>query len=110
MDFTIPEELRQVKRMARDFVQKELLPRENEIEETGEIPLEIVQKIKDLGFFGITIPPEYGGMGIGCLGFCLIAEEFGWANACYRDVRYLRFIEGTSEIQRMIMARDVLKS
>jgi len=77
MDFTIPEEDRQVVDMVNKFLKKEVAPFETEIEEKDEIPEHIVEKMKELGFFGMTVPKEYGGAGLGMLTFCLVSIELG---------------------------------
>ena len=77
MDFTIPEEDRQIVDMVRNFLKKEVAPVEVDIEEKDEIPQHIVDKMKELGFFGMTVPKEYGGSGIGMLPFCLVSIELG---------------------------------
>jgi acyl-CoA dehydrogenase len=75
MDFTIPEEYRILKDTARRFAENELLPYELEVEKTRVFPQKILDKMKELGFYGMTIPQEYGGMNIGCLGYSLVMEE-----------------------------------
>jgi len=46
------------------FVRERLVPAENEVSETDEIPESIVQEMKQLGLFGLTVPEEYGGLGL----------------------------------------------
>jgi acyl-CoA dehydrogenase len=77
MDFTIPEQDRQVVDMVRSFIRKEVAPYETEIEEKDEIPQHIIDQMKELGFFGMTVPIEYGGSGLGLLAFCLVSIELG---------------------------------
>ena len=55
------------------------------MEEEDEIPEEIVQKMRDLGLFGLSIPEEYGGLGLGTLGECLVYEELTKTNAAFRS-------------------------
>ncbi len=74
------EERRLIQETARDFAMKEVLPVANELDPVqGEIPLELRDKMAELGFFGITIPEEYGGLGLGCFEYCLITEELARA-------------------------------
>lgn len=75
MDFTIPEELKKMQEMARDFAKKEILPKVNEDERNHRFQREIVQKMGKLGFFGCPIPEEYGGNNTGYLAHTLICEE-----------------------------------
>ncbi|MBK8230130.1 MAG: acyl-CoA dehydrogenase family protein [Candidatus Eisenbacteria bacterium] len=80
MDFQMSEEQRELQRLARDFAQKEILPRAAHHDETGEFPREICRKAWDLGLMNTHIPEEYGGLGLGVLEGCLIGEEL--AAAC----------------------------
>ena len=86
MSFDIPQELLEMKKMTRNFVNKELMPIEQQIEDTGEVPNAVTDKMKELGFFGITIPQEYGGMGLGTLGYCLLLEEIARVNSSIRSL------------------------
>ena len=75
------EERRMIKESAREFTMKEVLPVANELDPVqGKIPMELHQKLADMGYFGITIPEQYGGLGLGCFEYCLVAEELarGW--------------------------------
>jgi hypothetical protein len=64
----------------RSFVDKEILPVATELEHADEYPTQIVEGLKDLGLFGITIPEEYGGLGESLLTYALVVEELarGW--------------------------------
>ena len=75
------EERRMIRDAAREFTMKEVLPVANKLDgPDGEIPMELRQKLADMGYFGITIPEEYGGMGLGTFEYCLITEQLarGW--------------------------------
>jgi acyl-CoA dehydrogenase len=85
MDYTLPEDLRQVADTVRRFVRQDLEPISRKVEEEDHIPEEIVQKMRDLGLFGLSIPEEYGGLGLGTLGECLVYEELTQTNACFRS-------------------------
>lgn len=60
MNFKLSEENEQMKTMVRNFVDKEVDLYANEIEETEEIPKHLIDKAKELGLFGLSIPEEYG--------------------------------------------------
>lgn len=77
MDFNLPEDIMQLKKMAANFTSKEIIPTEEELRKTGKPNPKVFQKMKDLGFYGLTIPEEYSGMGIGTLGYCVVMEELG---------------------------------
>lgn len=70
-----------IRETARDFTMREVLPVANALDgPDGEIPMALRQKLADMGYFGITIPEEYGGMGLGVFEYCLICEQLarGW--------------------------------
>jgi len=64
----------------RRFIDKEVEPRSRWIEEHDEIPPELVQKARELGLFGLTIPEQYGGIGLDLAGKCAIEEVMGQTN------------------------------
>jgi alkylation response protein AidB-like acyl-CoA dehydrogenase len=75
MDFTYPDEVVQVRRVAREFAEKEIRPHVMDWDEAQIFPREILSKLGELGFLGILIPPEYEGAGLGYLGYVAIIEE-----------------------------------
>ena len=86
MDFDIPENLRMTVETVRRFVKQDLEPISRQVEEEDRIPEDVIQKMRDLGLFGLGIPEECGGLGLGCLGECLVYEEMGKVNACFRTI------------------------
>ena len=84
MDFAIPENLSLMAETVRRFVKQDLEPLSRQVEDEDHIPEEIVQQMRDLGLFGLSIPEEYGGLGLGVLGECLVYEELSKVNACFR--------------------------
>jgi alkylation response protein AidB-like acyl-CoA dehydrogenase len=69
-----------IQEMAREFAMREVLPLANELDpERGLIPDSLRAKMADLGFFGILIPEEYGGLGLGVFEYALITEELARA-------------------------------
>jgi alkylation response protein AidB-like acyl-CoA dehydrogenase len=64
----------------RDFVDKKIIPVANELEHRDEYPTQIVEGMKRLGLFGLTIPEEFGGLGESLLTYALVVEEIarGW--------------------------------
>ncbi len=81
MDFTIPEDLKQLQALTRDFVRKELIPFEKEVDQTGEFPesirLSLKEKSKKLGLWNYSMPREYGGGGMPNLARVLVCMELG---------------------------------
>lgn len=70
----------------RDFVDNELKSFEHEVDETDAIPDHIVQKMRDMGLFGLTIPEQYGGLGITMEEEVLVAFELGQTSAAFRSL------------------------
>ena len=76
MATSTPEEARtQIVNMVREFARRELDPIVAEYERDDIVPLDVIEKMKDMGLFGITIPEEYGGMGLDYTTFAMIFEE-----------------------------------
>ncbi|MGW8802867.1 acyl-CoA dehydrogenase family protein [Streptomyces sp. NPDC055775] len=162
-----------VRDAVRRLVREDVVPREDEIEETDAIPDDVRRKAVDMGLFGYTLPEEHGGLGATLYEDVQLAFEFGyttpafrsmfgtdngiagkvlvnagteeqqkhWSAAkpfcsemvskaadlavqihggmgymrgtvverCFRDARLFRIYEGTSEIQKLIIGRALLK-
>lgn len=75
MDFELPEDLVALQDMTRKFAAEEIAPNARQWDREADIPRELVAKLAELGFLGIFIPPEYGGVGLGDLGATVIMEE-----------------------------------
>ncbi|MEC5406466.1 acyl-CoA dehydrogenase family protein [Paraburkholderia sp. MPAMCS5] len=68
------------------FVRERLVPVENEVAETDEIPSHIVAEMRDLGLFGLSIPEEYGGLGLTMEEEVLVAFEIAKTSPCFRSL------------------------
>ena len=74
------EARRMIQASAREFAMKEVLPVANRLDPVkGEIPMELRDKMGELGYFGIRIPEEYGGLGLGVFEYVLVTEELARA-------------------------------
>jgi acyl-CoA dehydrogenase len=78
IDFHLSDEQKQFQDLAREFARNEIVPRARHHDETGEYPMEICRKAWELGLMNTHIPADYGGLGLGVLEGCLIAEEIAW--------------------------------
>jgi alkylation response protein AidB-like acyl-CoA dehydrogenase len=76
MDFELTNRQKQIRLAAREFAEGELVPLGKDCEAKGEYPREIIKKAAQLGFVGVYIKKEYGGLGLGSLEHTLILEEF----------------------------------
>lgn len=70
------EKHRDIYERTKKFVEK-IIPREEEIDSTGRIPKDILNELREGGYFGLTIPREYGGQGAGLTAYVLVQELFG---------------------------------
>ncbi len=96
----------------REFVDKEVIPVADELEHTDTFPNKIVEQMKEMGIFALTVPEEYGGLGEGLLTYVLVVMELsrGWMslagiiNTNFIDV-YLISNHGTQEQKERFLPR-----
>ncbi|MGY1624240.1 acyl-CoA dehydrogenase family protein [Geodermatophilus sp. SYSU D00965] len=96
----------------RSFVDKEIIPNAQELEHGDVYPTEIVEGLKELGVFGLTIPEEYGGLGESLLTYALAVEEIarGWMSVSgvintHFIVAYMLVQHGTEEQKQSLLPR-----
>ncbi|MGD8489508.1 MAG: acyl-CoA dehydrogenase family protein [Anaerolineae bacterium] len=77
MDFTFPKEYQLFRRMVREFVENQVRPLAKVIDREHRVPHETIKKAAALGLMGVPFPQEYGGMGGGEIGYCILMEELG---------------------------------
>jgi alkylation response protein AidB-like acyl-CoA dehydrogenase len=75
MEFSFSEELLEIKRIVREFAEKEIRPHVMEWDEKQIFPIDVLKKLGQLGFLGVFIPTEYGGAGLGYTEYVTIVEE-----------------------------------
>ena len=68
------------------FVREKLVPAEDTVEETNDVPEDIIQEMRELGLFGLSIPEEYGGLGLNMAQECEIVHELCKAALAFRSV------------------------
>lgn len=80
MDFELSEQQTAFRETLQRFVERSIRPVAREWEQSGRYPTEIVDEMKAMGLFGITIPVEYGGLGLSLVDLALVFEEIarGW--------------------------------
>jgi alkylation response protein AidB-like acyl-CoA dehydrogenase len=96
----------------RSFVDREILPVAGGLEHADEYPTKIVEGLRELGLFGITIPEEYGGLGESLLTYALTVEELarGWMSVSgivntHFIVAWMLVQHGTDEQKRRLLPR-----
>lgn len=75
------DERRMIQAAAREFTMREVLPLANKLDpQKADIPPSLLEQLAEMGYFGITIPERYGGLGLGAFEYCLVTEELarGW--------------------------------
>jgi alkylation response protein AidB-like acyl-CoA dehydrogenase len=66
----------ELKRITREFTNKEVVPIADALDrEEAEIPAPLLQKMAEMGFFGLLVPKDYGGLGLDALSLCVVTEE-----------------------------------
>lgn len=86
MDLSLTEEQESFRALAREFLEREAVPHRTRWDREESVDLAIVPKMGELGFFGLTIPTEYGGLGGDYLTYVLAMEELGRADSALRGI------------------------
>ena len=108
MDFNFTDEQKMLRGLVKEFVDGEVRPLAQKIDADEEIPSELIKKIGEMGFLGLSFPEEYGGGGFGELGYCIMQEEM--TRACNSTATFIGahqsigtnaiFLGGSEEIKR----------
>ncbi|MGQ4730505.1 acyl-CoA dehydrogenase family protein [Streptomyces sp. Ju416(a)] len=86
MDLALSEEQKAVRKLAEDFVAREVTPHVVAWDRAENVDRSIVKKLGGLGFLGLTVPEEYGGSGGDHLSYCLVTEELGRGDSSVRGI------------------------
>lgn len=73
----IDEDLAAIRQAVAEFVEKEIVPNVDQWERTGEVPRSLLEQMGSLGFFGLRVPEEHGGVGLGHIASVVFAGELG---------------------------------
>src|SRR6478752_6960395 len=102
----------EILKTVRTFVEEKILPVATDLEHKDEYPTDIVEGMKELGLFGLTIPEEYGGLGESLLTYALVVEEIarGWMSVSgivntHFIVAYMLMQHGTEEQKQHFLPR-----
>jgi alkylation response protein AidB-like acyl-CoA dehydrogenase len=108
----LTDDQKEILKAVRSFVEKEILPVATELEHQDEYPTEIVEGLKELGIFGLTIPEEYDGLGESLLTYALAVEEIarGWMSVSgiintHFIVAWMLLQHGTDEQKQKYLPR-----
>ena len=86
MDLALSTEQQAVRQLARDFVDRDVLPHAAEWDRRESVDRDIVRRLGELGFLGLTIPESDGGGGGDHLSYCLVLEELGRGDSSVRGI------------------------
>jgi alkylation response protein AidB-like acyl-CoA dehydrogenase len=86
MDLSLSDEQKSFRELAREFLDKEVLPHRTEWDRAESVDTAVIPKLGEIGFFGITIPEEYGGLGGDYITYCIGMEELGRADSSVRGI------------------------
>ncbi|HVM95855.1 MAG TPA: acyl-CoA dehydrogenase family protein [Candidatus Acidoferrales bacterium] len=89
MDFSIPTDDRMLADSVREFIEDQVNPRWQEIDKNDRLPEEIIEGARQLGLFGLSVPVEYGGLGLSVSQKALVHEQIGrgpWGLASFISV------------------------
>jgi alkylation response protein AidB-like acyl-CoA dehydrogenase len=86
MDLSLTEEQAALRDLARDFVDREVVPHVRDWDLAEQVDRSIVGKLGEVGFLGLTVPEEYGGSGGDHLAYCLMMEEIGRGDSAIRGI------------------------
>jgi alkylation response protein AidB-like acyl-CoA dehydrogenase len=109
---TAPEIRAELIATVRRFIEREVIPIASELEHADSYPEKIVEQMKGLGLFGITIPEQYGGLGLDLLTYIGVVEElaYGWMSLSgivntHTIAAYLIVHHGTEEQKQRWLPR-----
>ena len=109
----LSEDQSEILKAVRQFVDEQIIPVAQELEHADEYPTEIIEGLKELGVFGLTIPEEFGGLGESLLTYALVVEEIarGWMSVSgvintHFIVAYMLLQHGTAEQKEKYLPAD----
>jgi alkylation response protein AidB-like acyl-CoA dehydrogenase len=86
VDFALTEEQQLIRKTARAFCDREIVPHAREWDRSERMDRRIVAKLAEIGFLGCALPEEHGGLGLDTVSYCLVMEELGRADSSVRGI------------------------
>src|SRR3990167_8914416 len=81
-NYDLSPEQEMLRKTIRDFAEKEIKPVRQKLDEKEEFSYDLVKKMGEMGLFGMTPPPEYGGQGMDTLSSIIAVEELARVDGC----------------------------
>jgi acyl-CoA dehydrogenase len=78
VSFSLTDEQRELRALARDFAVREIRPKAAAYDEAMRHPADVIAKAHEVGLMNLHVPPEYGGPGLGAFDGMLVGEELSW--------------------------------
>ncbi|MFO1520381.1 MAG: acyl-CoA dehydrogenase family protein [bacterium] len=82
LSYDLSPEHEMLRKTVRDFAEKEIVPVRQKLDEKEEFSYDLVHKMGEMGFFGVTVSPDFGGQGLDTLAYILIVEELARVDGC----------------------------
>jgi alkylation response protein AidB-like acyl-CoA dehydrogenase len=97
MEFALTAEQEMLRKSVREFAEAEIRPKVQQMDDTDKVPTDILDKMAKLGFMGVMVPREYGGLGMGHIERTIMLEEIGRISAAMANTLQITHL-GTSPI------------
>ena len=88
MDFNLTDEQQMIKNTAAEFAKKEIAPTIDDYYREKRFPYELIEKMGNLGFLGLSLPPEYGGTTTDFLSYLIALEELSTVDAVLANIMH----------------------
>ena len=85
-DFTFTADQEAFRSAVRSFLEREVVPILGEMDESETFPATTVRRMQQEGYFGVPVPEEYGGLGLGKVGYCILLQELGRVDASHGTI------------------------
>ncbi len=86
IEFTFTPDQEAFREAIRSFAQQEIAPIVAEMDDKEQFPVATVRRMQSEGYFGVPIPEQYGGLGLGKVGYCILLEEIGKVDASHGTI------------------------
>ena len=86
MDFEFSREHQALRKLVREFAEEEVRPISRKTDRASQPELDVVKKAGEIGLLGVPFPREYGGLGAGEIGYCILMEELGKVDTSFTTI------------------------
>jgi alkylation response protein AidB-like acyl-CoA dehydrogenase len=86
MDFDLSREHQALRKLVREFAEEVVKPAARQADRTSQPPWDVIKQAGEIGLFGVPFPREYGGLGAGETGYCILMEELGRIDTSFATI------------------------